>query len=181
MPAPPMPRAWQRPGPQASPAGQPLLFRDVHGGVHHPCLRGVGSACSSASLRRQNTCTHPQTPHRYGVCSTSRMYSLKAHTGFEHPCKSTGFLACGITGVCTGRNRLARMSAQVTTTVAGDRTQLDRCGALQRLASFSRNSLMVPMTSTAARDSSSVTDVTNGWPCPTPCLLRSVLTAHPAT
>ena len=34
-------------------------------------------------MRRQNTCTHPQTPHRYGVCSTSRMYSLKAHTGFE--------------------------------------------------------------------------------------------------
>jgi len=96
LPAPPMPRAWQRPGPRASPAGQPLLFRDVHGGVHQPCFRGVGSACSSASLRRQNTCTHLQTPHRYGVCSTSRMYSLKAHTGFERHCKPWIFWARGV-------------------------------------------------------------------------------------
>ena len=47
------------------------------------CLREVSRSRSYTRLGLLNPCRHAQTPHGDGVCGTSRMYSLKAHTGFE--------------------------------------------------------------------------------------------------
>ena len=55
--------------------------------VYHPCITG----CSNPVIRdtpaqRQrspNACLEAQTPHQHGVCRSSSMCGLKAHTGFE--------------------------------------------------------------------------------------------------
>ncbi len=49
------------------------------------------------------------------------------------------------------------------------------------LCAVRRKLATMPMSWTAAMASASVTDATQGRPCPVPCLLRRALTAHPAS
>jgi hypothetical protein len=46
-------------------------------------IAGVSDHARAGNRIGRKPCSHAQTPHGDGVCGTSNMCGLKAHTGFE--------------------------------------------------------------------------------------------------